>query len=395
MDRVKKIIILLLTLVGIILAGELCKIYYDANFNEYALASFCSVNNIIDCDGVAKTSYSQFLGIPLSLWGIFFYCFIILMIFAKPLSSFKYLKFLEVFKNPLSYIFCLGTIAFGISMVLAGIQFFAINKICILCFATYFIDLAISLTAKDYKKPWFSEIKESFNDFKEAISVKKYLIAFVLVIIAFSGILFYTNTSSVFTPQIKKVKIKFENADKIAKHENIMGDANAKIVIHEYMDYNCASCYLTNLSLLRIMSELDGIMIIKHDMPLDSECNPLLKSGGHKGSCLMARYALAAKKQNKYWETSEILFGQTPNTEIDILIALKQIKGLNIKQLQKDANSDEIKQELKDEIQDGIQKQIEATPTIIINMQKITGNIPYYELKEKLVKMGAEEKIQQ
>lgn len=394
MDRMKKIIILLLTFVGIVLAAELCKIYYDVNFNEYALASFCSVNNLIDCDGVAKTSYSQFLGIPLCLWGIFFYCFIILMIFAKPLSNFRFLKFLEVFKNPLSYIFCLGTIAFVISMVLAGVQFFAINKICILCFATYFIDLAIALTAKDYKQSWLFEIKDSFNDFKEAISVKKYLIAFVSVVIAFSGVLFYTNSSSVFTPQIKSVKIKFENSDKLTKHENIMGDANAKIVIHEYMDYNCASCYLTNLSLLRIMSELDGIMIIKHDMPLDSECNPLLKSGGHKGSCLMARYALAAKKQNKYWDASEILFAQTPNTEIDIIIALKQIKGLNIKRLQEDANSDEIKQELKDEIQDGIQKQIEATPTIIINMQKITGNIPYYELKEKLVKMGATEKPQ-
>ena len=139
------------------------------------------------------------------------------------------------------------------------------------------------------------------------------------------------------------------------------------------------------------MDELEGIMIIKHDMPLDSECNPLLKSGGHKGSCRMARYALAAKKQDKYWEVSDILFDNTPDSEIKILNLLRQVQGLNIKQIEKDANSEEIKKELEEEIKDGINKNIEATPTIVINMQKITGNIPYYELKEKLIQMGAKE----
>ena len=73
MERIKNIFVFLLTIIGIVLSLELCKIYYDANFNPYALSSFCSVNNVIDCDGVAKTSYAQFFGIPLCLWGLFFY----------------------------------------------------------------------------------------------------------------------------------------------------------------------------------------------------------------------------------------------------------------------------------------------------------------------------------
>ena len=65
-----------------------------------------------------------------------------------------------------------------------------------------------------------------------------------------------------------------------------------------------------------------------------------------------------------------------------------------MKQLKADAASDEITAELKNEIEEGLKQNIEATPTIIINMEKITGNIPYYDLKEKLIKLGAEGKKQ-
>lgn len=393
MERIKKIFVFLLTIIGIVLSLELCKIYYDANFNPYALSSFCSVNNVIDCDGVAKTSYSQFFGIPLCLWGLFFYSFIIFLFTAPFLAKFKIFKFAEVFKNPQAYIFCLSSLAFAISMCLAFISFFIINKICILCLITYFVDLFIALSTKNYKEKWYFELKTSIEDFKSAISIKKYLIAFIAVILLGIGILTYTSLSYVLTPQIKPLKLKYSITTDFETKDNTMGSENAKIIIHEYMDYNCASCYMVNLSLKRILSELNGIKVIQHNMPLDGECNPLVTKG-HDGSCRMAKYALAAKKQGKYWEVNERLFDQTPDSDEKIIRTLKGIKGLNMKQLKADAASDEITAELKNEIEEGLKQNIEATPTIIINMEKITGNIPYYDLKEKLIKLGAEGKKQ-
>ena len=41
----------------------------------------------------------------------------------------------------------LGTIAFVVSMVLAGMSLFKINKLCILCLITYFLYLVISMIA--------------------------------------------------------------------------------------------------------------------------------------------------------------------------------------------------------------------------------------------------------
>ena len=114
----KKLSISILTLIGIVTTIKLAIIYYNANFNPYALASFCSVNEFIDCDGIAKTTESQFFGIPLAYWGLFLYSFITMLLFADRLKNIRFLKFLEVFKNPYSYIAALGVISFTISMIL-------------------------------------------------------------------------------------------------------------------------------------------------------------------------------------------------------------------------------------------------------------------------------------
>lgn len=386
MNNKKKIYISILAIIGSIIAGKLAVIYYDANFNPYALASFCSVNDLVDCDGVAKTATSQFLGIPLAYWGLLFYFAIFVLAFAKDLSEIALFKFLEVFKTPEAYIFCLGLFSFSISMCLAALQIFELHKICVLCFATYFADLAIALVAKDKNMTIWQHFKRSFVDFADAIKEKKYFISFLLLVFAFSGFVTYTTKTMVFAPQAKREKTG--SFDNIIKNENTIGSKDAKVIVHEYMDYNCSSCYMMNISLKRAVSELNNVIVYQHNLPLDGECNPLVKNG-HKNSCLMARYAIAAGKQGKYWEANDILFNGNYNDEKEILKALKNIPKINLKKLEEDAGSDEVKQELKMEIDKAIVQNIEATPTIIINMEKTVGSVPYYDLQEKLIKLGA------
>ena len=112
----KENIILILAIIGFVTTIKLGIIYYSANFDPYALSSFCSINEFIDCDGIAKTTDSQFLGVPLAFWGMFLYLFIAFMIFVDKLKNIKFLKFLEVFKNPMAYITALGLISFTISI---------------------------------------------------------------------------------------------------------------------------------------------------------------------------------------------------------------------------------------------------------------------------------------
>ena len=175
-SKTRWIAILILVLIGIGLCVELSYIFYKTNFLEAYIPSFCSVSELIDCDGVSKTSYSLSFGVPNALWGLILYCVMLMLLFVDRIQAkFKNTIF-DVFKNPRSYIAVLGLLSFAISMILAFISIFKINKICVLCFCTYFVDLFIALIAKN-KGFFVEDIKTTIKDFIEG--AKKHFILFL------------------------------------------------------------------------------------------------------------------------------------------------------------------------------------------------------------------------
>ena len=112
----RKVLIGIIAFVGFITTIKLAVIYYNANFLENAPSSFCSINDFIDCDGIAETTSSQFLGIPLAYWRMGFYLFVLMLLFVDYIKQIKFLDFLSVFKRPMSYISALGGISFIVSL---------------------------------------------------------------------------------------------------------------------------------------------------------------------------------------------------------------------------------------------------------------------------------------
>ena len=389
----KKMLIFVLSFIGFLTTIKLAMIYYDVNFNEYALPSFCSVNEFIDCDGIAKTTESQFFGVPLAYWGMFFYCFVMILLFADKLKNMKLFKFLEVFKNPLDYISLLGIFSFCISMILLCLSLFEINKICVLCAFTYVLNLLIGLIAIDYKNGGLvKSFKQSVIDFLDAIKNKAYLIAFVIVVLLAGGGLTYTTASEVFTPQVTRQKelMGFINAksNKYAVNGNILGDEDAKLVIYIYTDYNCPYCGAYDMMFHKAARELKGFKVVHKNLPLDTECNKYLKNPFHEGSCRMARYGLAAEKQGKFWAMDNQFFEHHPQTEEEILEIAKKLK-LDVEKLQKDANSEEVKKQLAAQIDEAYHAKVDATPAMVINGKLTVGIKPYSELKQILEDAGA------
>lgn len=389
MTKTKRTIITLLSLTGLALAIELCLVYYNANFAADAKPSICAINDMMDCDSVAKTPYSQFLGVPLALWGVCLYLFFLFMTFADKISNLRFLGFLKVFKNPRSYIFCISILSFCISMVLAGISVLKINSVCIFCFMTYFVDLLIAITAKEKGVSLVSDIKTSFKDFIDAVKVPNYLFAFGTIVLIGIAALVYTSGTDVLAPQMARLKTFRKAFDSsIPTEGNKMGNPEASLQIDEYMDFNCGGCFLAQVYLHRIMAEYDNVKVIQHQVPLDSECNPHIKEGnGHKNSCLKSRYALAAAKQGKYWQMGQALFEPDINEEKEIIDAARLLE-LDIKQLKEDAASQEIKKELEDMLKDADEKGIDGTPTIYIGMKKIVGAGKYQEFANTVREQG-------
>ncbi len=390
----KKIFITVLSVIGIITTVKLAMIYYNANFNPYALSSFCSVNDFIDCDGIAKTSEAQFFGIPLAYWGMFLYFFILLMLCVDKLKNIKFLKFFEVFKNPMDYIASLGLISFIISMSLLCISLFEIKKLCILCAFTYLLNLLIGCIAVDFKNGGFvKSFKQSFTDFVDAVKIKKYLIAFIAVAVAACAFLTYTSVSYKFAPQVKKQKEidQFRGENKYKVQGNVLGDEDAQVIVYAYSDYQCPICPVHNNMMHKLAKDLKNIKIVHKNLPLDMSCNPYLQSPFHYGSCIDAKYAVAAEKQGKFWEMNNMLFEKKPQTEVQILDLIQDM-GLDIEKLKKDANSAETALKVKNDIDDAYKAKIIGTPSTVIDGKIYVGLKSYGEYVECLKKAGAKKR---
>lgn len=393
MNLSKRIVLTILAILGFVTSIKLSIIYIDVNFNPYALSSFCSINDYIDCDGVAKTVHSQFFGIPLAFWGLFLYFIFLFFTYVDKIKNKKFLKFLEVFEHPQSYICALGLISFVISMTLAFVSIFEIQKICVLCFFTYFLNLFIAIAAKPSDENYLSVFKTSFQDFIKALKNLNYAIAFGFLVLLAVIFLSYTTLTNILTPQVKKHK-EMQAYSKINDYKvsgNVLGDPNAAIVVHEYTDYQCPFCFVLNTMLHRAVSELDNVKVIHHNLPLDNDCNKSLKTQMHPGSCIMAKYSLAAAKQGKFWDMNSLLFDNEFKNEEEILAASKKL-GLNLEKLKQDAHSREIEIQLQDEIKRADMFGIDGTPAIQINMETHIGIEPYEDLKARLLKAGAREK---
>lgn len=391
----KKILwIQILAILGLLLSVKLAFIYHTANYDKYALSSFCSINDFIDCDGAARTSVSQFIGIPLAWWGIFFYTVILFLTIVDKLKNIKLLSFLSVFKEPQMYIATLGSIAFMCSLILAGISIFGIHKLCILCCITYIIDLIIALIPSD---GMFKNIVKSFKttilDFIEG--AKKYTKACVILILLSAGFLAYSGITLNFVPHYKQKqsilkyrKIKF-NPYRIKG--NLLGNENGDVVIELYSDYVCPLCYIHNIMLHQAVKEFKNIKIVHHNYPFDKECNPYITINMHPNACFMSKGAISARNQGNYWEMSSLLYENQPKKMDDML---KLVDKLNFDKDKfiNDFNSTETAEEISKELKEAVDLDIDATPTMFVNGDKVVGVKPYYELKEILIKHGAKHK---
>ena len=310
----KNIALWLLMFTGFGLTIYLAYVYYEANFNQYALPSACAISEFMDCDAVARTTESQFFGVPLAYWGMFLYLFMMMLMCVDRLKKFPGLKFLEVFKNKYHYIASLGIISFTISMILLCVSLFVIEKLCVMCAATYIVNLIIGIVAViGIKGDFISAIKQSWIDFTDALKPIPYRVAFVVVMALAVGFLSWTYSTAVFSPALKNQRGYGEflktRVNKYAIKGNTLGsEAEDAIVLHVYSDYMCPMCSVFNMMVHKLVGDFSNLRVEHHSLPLDTACNKHMAQEFHYGSCTMAKYAEAAHMQGKFWEVNSLFF---------------------------------------------------------------------------------------
>ena len=150
-----------------------------------------------------------------------------------------------------------------------------------------------------------------------------------------------------------------------------IGNIDSKLIIIEFVDYNCGYCKKTLSTISKLMKNFDNIQIVFIDYPILSE-----------SSEIAARASLAANEQNAYFEYHTILLNNKESINENILYKIAKELSLDIEKFKKDISSEKIKNNIIKNIKFANSLKIKGTPTFIIGKQILPGAYDYEKLKK-------------
>ncbi len=155
---------------------------------------------------------------------------------------------------------------------------------------------------------------------------------------------------------------------KMSQNDNVKGDPQAKVVITEYSDFQCPACAYYAPLLKQVLDAYpEGVALIYRHFPLKQI---------HFKAEAAARASQAAANQGKFWEMHDKLFEQqeswAQNAKSNQMFGeYAQELGLNRDQFENDMGSKTVKARVQRDYLHALSLQVDSTPTIYVNDQKI------------------------
>ena len=142
----------------------------------------------------------------------------------------------------------------------------------------------------------------------------------------------------------------------------VAGNAEGDVTVVEFFDYNCGYCKRALPDLAELIEKDSKVRIVLKEMPILS-----------KGSFEVAKLALAAGLQGKYWEFHSAMLETQGQLNETVGLRVAERLGLDVERLKKDAESSEGRKELEET--QGLARRlgIQGTPHFIVGNRVVPG----------------------
>ncbi|MEW6079347.1 MAG: vitamin K epoxide reductase family protein [Thermodesulfobacteriota bacterium] len=366
--RVYYVPVLLLALAGLLDSAYLSYSHYRV-YTDISYSSFCAVSKAINCDTVSQSPYAIFLDIPVPVWGVIGYLFLVILVVFAGLDKSR-----DKSGWTLLTVICGAYSAY--SIVLALISNYLIHSYCIMCIASYGINFALLVYC------WLIRRRFSVDPFWKGLYGDALFFASLPKHQVVTGIFGLAVISTlVFLPEYWKMgygtlNINLPHGMTEDGHPWI-GAENPELTIVEFTDYLCFQCRKMHYYLRRLVeAHPDKIRLVHRHFPVDNKFNPLIKDKFHVGSGKLALLAIYAAQKGKFWEASDLLF-QVPRENLP-LPAVAEMTGLDARELAWALRSEWIRYLLLNDIREGLKLGVVGTPTYVINNEMYLGIIPQH-----------------
>ncbi|MCP4131497.1 MAG: thioredoxin domain-containing protein [bacterium] len=405
----KKIIIMIFSILGALLSGNLLYMHYGALSGSSLLMNMCSASGIFDCQAVASSSYSEIFGIPNAAYGFFFYCTIFgLTLFRGAYTRIKdsaFSKGILVVTGALSLAAVLGIFP------LVYISIFLIKGFCLFCVLTWIINIILfiailGLFKNEEEKTLFKSIAAVIQDSKPSFkSIYKdnrvYLFAFYSFILAIALVAFdgYAGGIAEHKKELKKMKQERSIFMNYFKNETahinldsvpvILGNPEAKVSIVEYIHFNCGACKRSYSKLQSMIPKYgDKVKLYIKNFPLDGLCNSAVKKRKGGNTCRAAILSVGLRDNwSSYKAFVDSLMLSENRFNRGLLMDAISASGLNTDEANSILTDKEIKVLLREEVNEAIGLGVNATPTIAINGKLFPAGIIPEKILDEIIRM--------
>ena len=372
----------LFSVLGVVLCGFVTSVYLSIShykvYTDLGYRSFCAISKAINCDTVSQSPYSIFLGIPVPVWGVIGYTFILLLL--------KFASTKEAGRSRIWAIIFWLSIAFSsYSAILAYISSFFIGSYCALCIVTYGVNFLMLFLSWIIHRRFSTEniFKATKADFVYLRFQRRKLLPLIVpfaAMVAFT--IFFFPAYWEYKPPSASSRIPTGVTE---EGHPWIGSKEPILEIIEFSDYQCFQCKKMHFYLRQLVANnTSKIRLIHRNFPLDHEYNFIIKKPFHVGSGKMALMSIYASTVGKFWEMNDLLYSYAGNTDsIDIASLAVQL-NLDPVQLSLALTNRKIKHKLRVDIWTGMKHRITGTPSYIINGEVHQGSISPETIKKYL-----------
>lgn len=363
------------TVVAIALTGFLDSVYLALShlrvYTDMGYKSFCAVSKSLNCDTVSQSSFSIFLDVPVPIWGVIGYGAFLAILYPVRRGSSNQAR---LWPTLFAAAFCFSLY----SIILALISTRYIHSYCIMCMASYAVNLMLLyftwLVHKRFAQQ--SMVAGIKNDFRWVVGPgRKTAIIFLCVCagICISLIL--------WTPRYWEISSHPQGYDLpngvTDDGHPWIGAENPELVIVEFTDYQCFQCkkmhfYLRDL----IASYPDKIRLVHRNFPMDHTYNPLVKEPFHVGAGKLALLSLYAARKENFWQFSDMLFDVKASKGRFRIRHIAEAAGYDFKELVRATKDPALRRKLNIDLRDGLNLGITGTPGYLIEGKLYVGQIP-------------------
>ena len=336
-------------------------------------SSLCEISSKINCDATATSRFSEFLKIPIALWGAVFHIVLLGVVVFYRLG----------WVNPNNYLrfFIRFALVFAASMsiIMGGISSFIVQVYCPFCVLSYLftvINLALG---------WNLIHSQLDFDFKKYFTDYKSYPILLLIIPALSWIITgMVNENYGLSELEKRIPEIMNNWQRGEKYDFDLTTgiqygppANVSTTFVEFADFKCPHCKMAAQTTDSFLKGKSNIKFILKPYPLDGNCNPAIEQKGDGTRCQLAAWAICADQLvQKGWEAQQWIFKQQEDFLPKSNLSQEQ------KNFEKEFNLDSLAfgacvdstatyDKIKKMAQEGSHAQVSGTPTLFLNGKKL------------------------